>query len=729
MGYDFANKTGAVLHGVTTFDQYYYVGDEIYRYPDGSLKIHSGRMTSCDLARPHYHFWADKMKMRLGDQVVAAPIVMKVGKVPVFALPFYFKSLKQGRRSGILFPNFNVGWSSRTGRYIRDLGYFWATNDYTDFMFEMDYNEHQDLSTRVRNRIVKRYSFSTNFDYTRRTSLRPGDHLRQWQFQGNHDQPHLFDDYVFHATASMASKTLTSNDLNRNVGRDILQGNRTSSLSLSRRYGWGGTSLSANRTEQLNPDDANPATNNEVYNMTLPSLSISPNQITLAPSLAAGQKGSFLGDLGRATYLSQSYSRAAPCVNKELTNLHTYAAQGSGRCVCSRRGSGCLNLNASANGGQRWQRDMLTGQVYVAPPDTLSEPSYVSLDSVRETRQPSLSFGTGANTTLYGLFPVRIGPLRAIRHTLGLKASANFTPQLGTKQRRSQSYSFAVTNRFDVKYAGSDSAHTEKKLDGLIDWSLSTNYNPHPSNGKLWSPINSGLRLKPGSNRNLALTVNNTFDPYLRRITYTQLNYGFGFRGRLDTGWAGKQPEAKRNAAIERLGATAIDSAAAAVDSLALADQQDDPFAVGPNDDFYGGFQPNFGEPENPNGQRDPTEGGRYIPWTLTGSLTYNHSAAVGSATSGTSTARASVSLETNLTRDWQVQYTASFDLESGATVRQEYRLQRDLHCWRLEFNRVLSTVDSQFGFRFYLKAIPELKLTQGKEDLMGRVSSLTGLP
>ena len=57
MGYDFRNRTGAVKRGVTTFDGYYYVGDEISRFPDSTLKICNAKMTSCDLEEPHYHFW------------------------------------------------------------------------------------------------------------------------------------------------------------------------------------------------------------------------------------------------------------------------------------------------------------------------------------------------------------------------------------------------------------------------------------------------------------------------------------------------------------------------------------------------------------------------------------------------------------------------------------------------------------------------------------------------
>ncbi len=720
MGYDFANKTGAVKHGITTFDNYYYVGDEIYRYPDGSLKIHGGKMTSCDLERPHYHFWADKMKMRIGDQVVAAPIVMKVGKVPVFALPFYFKSLKQGRRSGILFPNFNVGWSSRTGRYIRDLGYFWATNDYTDFTFEVDYNEHSEIATRLRNRYNKRYAFSGGIDYTRRVSLRAGEDLKEWQLAANHNQPHLFDDYTFRASVKMASRTLTSNDLNSNVGRDILDQNRKSTMFVSRKFNWASMSLNADRTEQLNADDNDPLSNNEVYNMTLPSLSISPNQIALAPALPAGQKGSMLGELARNTYLTQSYSMRNYVRKRERTDLHTYAASGNWSLRVRPPRIGFLNPSFGASGSQSWQRDVVTGRdYYTVTSDTDTVGYYAPIDSVHEVTRPSLAYNAGVTTTLYGVFPARVGALRAIRHTLGLSASGSFQPQLGSKQDRRSSYSFSMSNRFDVKYAAgaTDSGETLKKLDGLIDWTMGTGYTPKAPSGRMWNNVSSRITIKPGSNRNLNLGMSNTIDPYRRRIISTQLNYAFGFRGRFDTGWLGKEREQKRNAAIDQLEAMVPDSSTAVADSLANPADQD----AFVQDDFYGGFdEPNAGRGESGGAERDATEGGRLIPWNLNGSLTYSRQAG------GASTARANLSVSAFLTHGWELSYSSSFDLSAGATTRQTYRLQRDLHCWRLEFYRVLAGVnDSQFGFRFYLKAIPELKLTQGKEDLLGSAGGL----
>ena len=80
-----------------------------------------------------------------------------------------------------------------------------------------------------------------------------------------------------------------------------------------------------------------------------------------------------------------------------------------------------------------------------------------------------------------------------------------------------------------------------------------------------------------------------------------------------------------------------------------------------------------------------------------------------------------------NVTRTWEFSYRASFDLVAGRINRQEYSLHRDLHCWKLEFTRIISNIDQQFGFRLYLLGMPDLKLTRGRDDLLGSATSGIG--
>jgi hypothetical protein len=715
MGYDFGHRTGAVRDGVTTFDGYFYVGDQVNRYPDGSLKICGGRMTSCDLAEPHYHFWGQRMKIRLNDRVVAAPIVLKVGRVPIFALPFYFKSLKEGRRSGILFPNFNFGWSSREGRYIRNFGYYWATSDYTDFTFEIDYNERRELAWRVRNRYVKRYAFDGGIEYNALRGLRAGEELREWQLRWRHDQPNLLDDYRFRGDVEMASRELSRSNLNLDRGRDIISGQLKSNVYLSRSFGFGGGSLNASRTEYTNARDDDPATDKAIYSMTLPSLSLSFKQLTLGPQLQRGARGSLLGDLGRNTYFSQGYSFSHQQSETELTQTRRYASGANWGLTVRPPRVGIFNLNFGAASTWNWSRTDLEGRRYVAADSTFTDVSGVTEDS-----RPSLAFSSGVSTTLYGIFPVRVGPLQAIRHTLRLSGSASYRPALGSRQTAGSSYSLSASNRFDVKYLGraaGDTVRTERKLDGLIDWSLSTSYNPDVR--RQWGEISSGVTFKPGQSRNLSFKLNNSIDPYLWQVTRTQFNYSFGFSGRLDTGYRGQERRSERSGQLDRLGDAAADTLGDG-QPRAAEDGREDPEQEW--DSFYGSHFDGLMTGSR-GSTRDETEGGRYIPFNLAGNLSLNHTVA-----SDQTTARASLSGGARLTRDWEFRYSASLDLDSRRLTRQEYRLQRDLHCWRLEFTRIVSINDSEFGFRFYLISIPELKVTRGKEDLLGGAAGLGGL-
>ncbi len=718
MGYNFAHRTGAVSDGTTEFDQYYYAGRHVRRYADGELRIRSGRMTSCDIDRPHYHFWADKMKIQLEKRVVAKPVVMKIGEVPVFAIPFYFKSLESGRRSGILFPSFNFGWSQREGRYIRDFGYYWATNDYTDLTFQGDYNERRELTFRIGNRYVKRYGFNGNADYSRRMSL-SGPEVREWQLRWSHNHDRLLDEYTFRTSVQMASRTLSSNDLNADVGRDVVSGQLRSTMLLSRNWNAVSATLNFSRDEQVNAEDDDPATDNLIWTQSFPQLSLSFRRLALRGAPGRGQRGSFLGDLLRNTYFNHSYAAGQTRQQRELTRQRTDVARGEASLEVRPPRLGFLNLSAGARGRQSWQRITREGELYgtlidttSAPPDTFGV--FTSFRHVDESTSPALSFNASAVTTLYGIFPLHLGRLSALRHTFTASAGYSLTPSLGAKQRRSESYGFSVGNRFDVKYlqaAPGDSAAKVEKLDGLLDWRLSGSYTPAAPADRRWSEITSDVAIKPGRSRNLNFKVGNTIDPYALKIVSTRLTYGLNLDGRIDTGGEVAAPIAHRDPRLERLAAGADTTAATDTLAAAVAPEADLDFG------FAGALRPPPGDDS-----KDPTAGGRYLPWSLSSSISFSKNNQTGLAS-----ARASLAVAATLTRNWKMRYQAAFDLEAGTITRQSWDLQRDLHCWALEFSRVVSAVDQQFGFRLYLKSIPSVEVTRGKRDLTGTLSGLGG--
>jgi lipopolysaccharide assembly outer membrane protein LptD (OstA) len=717
MGYDFEHRSGAVLSGATAMDGFFYVGDEIKRFDDGMLKIRSGRMTSCDLSEPHYHFWADKMMVRPGDKMVAKPIVLKIGRVPLFALPFYFKSLESGRRSGILFPSFNFGWSQRTGRYIRDWGYYWAASDYTDFTFRGDYNERREFTWQLSNRYIKRYSFQGDASFSRRLSLGGEPRTREWQFQWSHRQDTLFDAYQFQTSLNMSSRTISRVDLLNDVGSlDQISGQQTSTARISRNWSLVSASLNFKRDEFVNREDGDPGTNNLVASQAFPNLSLNFKSTSLLPQLRPGRKGGFPGDILRSTYLRNSWSFNTQTRTYESTDNTVHAARGSASLDFKQQRLLFFTASTGVSASHGWTRDTTEGTLFTLDP---VDSNYVAQEVRRrsEATSSSLSINSSLNTTLYGVMRPPFGGLSAVRHTLRLGISHQLAPAIAGHQGRSESYGLSLGNRFDVKLrrAVGDTATAERKLDGVLDWGLSSGYAPGRAPGQRWSVVNSSLTVKPGQAAALKITINQTFDPATRRVTGTRFTYGYGFSGRMDTGGAVAEVAAEKSRAIDRLGAAA-DSAA-----VELLDEEMPPDDRPPADHDFPGFDQLGGGQQGEQG-RDLTEGGRFLPWRVNSSLSYSRNHLTDDTT-----ARLGLSANLSVTRNWDLAWRGTYDFEDGTLTSQSWNLVRDLHCWEMRFSRTVSAVDSQFGFIISLKAIPDVKVTRGKSDLVGGYGQMTG--
>ncbi|MGH7449727.1 MAG: hypothetical protein ACRENG_00115, partial [bacterium] len=103
MEYNFATEKGRVLRGRTEFQDGKYFGVQIKRADSKTLFVSRGIYSTCDHEEnPHFHFWSRKMKVVLQENVVAKPIVLFIGKIPVLALPFGFFPTRSGRHSGLI---------------------------------------------------------------------------------------------------------------------------------------------------------------------------------------------------------------------------------------------------------------------------------------------------------------------------------------------------------------------------------------------------------------------------------------------------------------------------------------------------------------------------------------------------------------------------------------------------------------------------------------------------
>ncbi len=235
------------------------------------------RFTSCQEEEPHYHFMAGQVKIHSGSWLVARPVTLYFGDVPVAWLPFIAQNVgNTDRSSGLLTPRFSINDIVRNSegydRRISNVGFYWATNDYMDMSLGLDWwdNNYTALTGTLRYSWLKQF-LSGGIDY------------RQfWRVDGR--QELAFD--TQHAWAPdertnvrLSARFSSNNDFVRENSFDPQEITQSidSNGGLSRRFNWGTLSLGGNRRQFLSDDR---------IETTLPTanLSLSPMTFFRAPA-------------------------------------------------------------------------------------------------------------------------------------------------------------------------------------------------------------------------------------------------------------------------------------------------------------------------------------------------------------------------------------------------------------------------------------------------------------
>jgi len=97
ISYDARTGRGVIYDASSFVDPWYCSGPKIERVSDKELMVEEGYITSCELSPPHYRLKAKKIRVLLGERISAHNVLMYAGKIPIFYLPFYSRSLRERR--------------------------------------------------------------------------------------------------------------------------------------------------------------------------------------------------------------------------------------------------------------------------------------------------------------------------------------------------------------------------------------------------------------------------------------------------------------------------------------------------------------------------------------------------------------------------------------------------------------------------------------------------------
>lgn len=703
MSYDLETRTGTVYGAQTAYEKGLYHGSQIRKVGDDELHVLDGRYSTCDLDQPHYHFSARWMKIYLKDKLVAKPVVFYLRNVPILALPFYVFPIKPGRHSGFLFPQFEFGFSDRTGQFIRNAGYYWAPNDYLDLSAAVDYYQAQpSYLTRIESnyKLLYRFDGRIDFRFQRDQSTQRDDYV----FQSSHVQEvtprtRLVARGDFVSSRDFSGDPFSGGTLAQRLNRFL-----TSTLTVTHAADWASFNVTMDRRQDLDaavslqdPDGTGPLQGPRPGTQaSLPSLTQSEPRLSVSfPTRTLGStaflKDTRVGNALKSTYITMSARFSSARTERSFVDQYRYFLNADsltdsttvlGTRNTLRRG---FASNLSVSDSRR-----LFGWLNFAP--SLSAQAVVfDFDETGRTIVPAgvFSSGAGMGTSFFRSLRTPVTPL-ALRHVISPSLSVQYAPEfrglqytdsLGVSRNRFNPFSdisisgfevgrlsFGLDQRLQAKWTDGDKV---TRLDNLLALSSAGSYN------LLWrkqgqtrglSPISNVLRIQPPGY--LSGDINAVVDPLLGR-PLRSLGTSVGFNIASGGGRAGQQAQL-------------------ATDATRPAG------TVAPEEEF-----------------RDS--------WRFSSAL--SHTGGYSGPSWRTQTA-INASLSYQLTRNWRFDYSTYYDLTIGEPVAQTLNITRRIHCWDASFTRSFAPGSgAEYYFRLGITDQREVYYERGS-----RVQSFGGI-
>ncbi|HNW58375.1 MAG TPA: putative LPS assembly protein LptD [bacterium] len=723
MFYNYKTERGRVLRGRTTFEDGRYLGEQIKLVGNKTFNVSNSIYTTCDLdSNPHFHFKARRLKMIVNERVIAKPIVLYLGHIPVAALPFAFFPTKTGRHSGLIIPRY--GESTQEGRHLRGLGYYWAPNDYFDAQATVDYFEKSGWLMEMGTNYAVRYLLNGSIEgsFTRK-NFTTGNKSRRWDLTIRHSQE-FSPTSRFSASGYFISDNSYYKDLSTSIYTRLTRELR-SNATWSKYWAEQKLSLSVNFSQVHDLQD-------DLTQTTLPQLSLRKSQTQIfkpgkaKPGAGSRRANKWYHNLylsyganysnSRREYLAITSSDTSKKVdiNRSLNNSLDLSLNSPNKYF------GFIAVNHALSVEQDWYDRIHT---FALNPET---GVIVDTEESQLAARHTFNYSASANTKIYGIVAPGIGDIQAIRHVITPSLSFSYRPDFSdrswgyytylkdasgktvkrdrfggsTGSGGTQMVSMSVRNLFQMKRG---SGEKTKKID-LFNMDFSTSYNFRAEQYRL-SDLRSSWQANPARNFSLSAGTTHSFYAWDKATARRVNRYLFEQGGWRQGDWArltsfnlnfslrfeGKGEKKQKSSGL-------ADSTGAAGDSL----KWDDNLTVEEENMLRRGRR--F--------QDDRAFSQQSIPWRL--NTTFNFSLDKSNPERPMKRYYLDISgAELSLTRNLRIGYSAHLDLEKGTVAYHRMTFYRDLHCWEASVDWVPSGPGKRVYFRINVKApsLSDIKL------------------
>lgn len=679
--------------------------------------------TSKNIDDPEYYFQTNKVKFVPGKKVVVGFTNMVIAGVPTpIALPFAFFPMTETSQSGIILPSYND--SNLRGFSLQNGGYYFALSENYDLAVLGDYYTNGSYAMRFQSSYAKRYRFNGNFQMRFENLINSErgypdySKINIYNIQWSHTKDAKSNpNSRFSASVNLGSSRYFQQSVSQmNVGSN-LNNTLSSSISFSKTFNSvPQVNMSLTATHSQN-------TQTQTINMTLPTLQVSVDRIfPFAPK--DGIKKGFFKNINlqynvrgenRITTTDSLFFKPQMFRDAQSGLQHTIPLSTNFKIFKY------FSATTSVNYNEVWY--LKTIQKEFNP--LINKDTIINVNGFDAFR--TYSFSSSIGTTIYGTFNFSEDKkIKSIRHVMRPSVSYGYTPSFekyydtysadgsGTMDLReysrfeggifgapgknfSNNIGISLSNTFEAKVTDRDSTKTEpKKIMLLNNLNFSTNYNI-AADSLPWSP----LRVSGGTqlfNDKMNINFGATLNPYALDNSGRIID-----KFNIDNGGS----LFRMTSANMTIGYSLSSS-----DSETGGSQKDNSQGVrngGRNDDLFG-TNTDFSDRRESQFDKDDLETTvvsdffkSKLPWdmTLAYSLTYGNNnrenRIIGNSLM--------VSTNVDLTPKWKLGVSTGYDFVQNGVTFTQFRFERDLLSWRMDFNWTPFGDNAYWGFFIGIKS------------------------
>lgn len=513
--------------------------------------------TSCTHEEPHFQIVAGKSKIQTGERIITGPAHFEFMGIPTpLVIPYgYFPTnMEKPSITGLLMPSFqnnpvygmgliNGGWYFNLGDHM-DLALrgdlylrgSWALSAKTQYATRYKYNGSLELSYRYNKTGLPiydpfgKYNTSKNFSITWNHRQDQKAHpTRKFNASVNLKNPNFFKNGVSSQDLLAGTLTTTNNTMRSSITIDQKIGRANLNITTSHTQNNGTTAFTTELPKaSLNVPRFFPLKTNDGKNQWYDKLGV--NYSSTATSRIKGNIGTIQAKMDSLGYYG---------MDDVLGEYGQYGINHKVSMATSATILKYISFSPNMNFTERWYFQQYDYSFDPATNKATVQDTAAGFYAVRD-----FGFNASMGTKIYGVFDIKRGPLKAVRHMMSPNVSFNYRPDfgdevwnyyqiiedtLGVDQYYSRYHgfiygtpgfgsngqiSFRLDNNIEAKLRGKrDSTLEGKKVKLLDKLNISTSYNLASTTGYNWNKVkvNANSTFFKGK---LRVNYRGDFDPY-----------------------------------------------------------------------------------------------------------------------------------------------------------------------------------------------------------------------